>query len=132
MVKASIAGYWAATAHERADIDDQSYFAWVVPKYSIRGITTAFLMVLFLKVNAQNTAQRNPDVKLNHFLVPAIIVTTIATFLECLIDQYVGPLDRRLRFVSRTYNRLQLIPERAIISKNFLSLYTVIILKTKL
>jgi len=44
---------------------------------------------------------KNVDVKLNHFLVPAVMLTILGTFLESLIDQYVGPLDSRLRFVTR-------------------------------
>ena len=99
MVKATIAAYWAATADDRSDIDDPSYFTWVAPKYSIRGITTAFLMGLFLKVDALTVPLKNLDVKLNHLLVPTIMLMILGTFSECLIDQYVGPLDSRLRFV---------------------------------
>ena len=102
MVKATIAGYWAVTADTRTDNVDPSYFSWVAPKYSIRGITTAFLMGLFLKVDALAMPLNNGDVKLNHFLVPAVMLTILGIFSECLIDQYVGPLDSRLRFETKT------------------------------
>ncbi|XP_068725189.1 uncharacterized protein [Montipora capricornis] len=97
LLKATIAGYWAVTAHERTDIDDPSYFAWVAPKFSIRGFTTAFLIYLFLKLETLVTPLRNRHVAFNHFLVPVLTLMILGTFLECLIDQYVGPLDSRLR-----------------------------------
>ena len=99
MVKATVAGYWAATAQDRTDINDPSYFSWVTPKYSIRAITTAFLMGLFLKVDSITMPLKNFNVRINHFLVPVVMLTILGTFSECLIDQYVGPLDSRLRFV---------------------------------
>ncbi|XP_068689783.1 uncharacterized protein [Montipora foliosa] len=97
LLKATIAGYWAVTANERTDIDDPSYFAWVAPKYSIRGFTTAFLIYLFLKLETLVTPLRNRHVAFSHFLVPVLTLMILGTFLECLIDQYVGPLDSRLR-----------------------------------
>ena len=98
MVKATIAGYWAVTADTRHDFVNPSYFSWVAPKYCIRGITTAFLMGLFLMVDALAVPLRNSNVRLNHFLVPAVMLTILGIFSECLIDQYVGPVDSRLRF----------------------------------
>ena len=99
MIKAAISGYWAATAYDRTDIDDPPYYAWVVARYGARCISTVFLMGLFLKVDSRSLPQKNPDVKINHFLVPAMMLAILGAFLESLIDQYVGPLDRRLRFV---------------------------------
>ena len=99
MVKAAISGYWAVTENERKDIDDPPYFAWVVARYAARGISTLFLMGLFLKVDARSLPLKNHDVRINHFLVPAAMLAILGAFLESLIDQYVGPLDSRLRFV---------------------------------
>lgn len=104
MIKASISGYWAGTANEKMDIDypfDREYFAWVAASHTARGISTAFLMGLFLTVDARSLPQKNPDVKMNHFLVPTVISLIFSSFSESLIDQYVGLLDSRLRFVSR-------------------------------
>ncbi len=98
MIKAPISGYWAAIANERMDIDDPPYFAWVVPRYAWRAISTAFLMGLFLKVDLRSLPLKNPD-KINHFLVPLLIWAIFAAFCESVIDQYVGPLDSKLRFV---------------------------------
>ncbi|KAL9975526.1 hypothetical protein ACROYT_G012696 [Oculina patagonica] len=82
MIKAPISGYWAVTANERMDIDayDPPYFAWVVARFTI-------------------SAPEKPekDVKMNHFLVPTVMLAILGAFLETLIDQYVGPLDSRLR-----------------------------------
>lgn len=99
MVKAPISGYWAATANDRMDIDDPVYFAWVVARYTARGISTVFLMGLYLKVDTRSLPQKNRDVVINHFLVPVVMLAILGTFLESLIDQYVGPLDSRLRLV---------------------------------
>ena len=101
MIKAPISGYWAVTANEREDINDSSYFAWVVAKHAARCISTLFLMGLFLKVDARSLPQKNRDVRINHFLVPTIMLAILGALLESLVDQYVGPLDSRLRFVSR-------------------------------
>ena len=75
MIKAPISGYyyWAVTAHGRMDIDNPSYFAWLSAKDVARGISTAFLMGLFLKVDALSLPKKNLDVKMNHFLVPILI-----------------------------------------------------------
>ena len=101
IIKAPIPGYWAATASDRIGIDDPPYFAWVSAKYVARGISTAFLMVLFLKVDALSLPQKNSDVKMNHFFVPAVMLAILGAFSETLIDQYVGPVDIRLRFVTK-------------------------------
>ena len=104
MIKAPISGYWAVTANERVGINDPPYFAWLVAKDAARGISALFLMGLFLKVDARTLPQKNREVRINHFLVPAVMLAVLGAFLECLIDQYVGPLDSRLRFVSRCNN----------------------------
>ena len=104
MIKAPISGYWAVTGNERVGINDSPYFAWLVAKYAARGISALFLMGLFLKVDARTLPQKNRDVRINYFLVPAVMLAILGAFLECLIDQYVGPLDSRLRFVSRCNN----------------------------
>ena len=106
MIKAPISGYWAVTANERLDIDDSRYFAWLVAKYAARCISTLFLMGLFLKVDARSLPQRNRDVRINQFLVPATMLAILGAFLESLIDQYMGPLDSRLRFVSKCNHAL--------------------------
>ena len=85
------------------DIDNAPYFAWVVARYGARAISTAFLMGLFMKAEARSLPQQNPDVKMNHFLVPAVMLAILGAFSESLNDQYVGPLDSRLRFVA-THN----------------------------
>ena len=97
MAKAPIAGYWAFIG-----VGDPSYFCWVAAKYIVRGIAIVFLMGLFLKVDAREMPLTNHDVKLNHFLVPTVILTILGTFLESLIDQYVGQLDTLLRFATRS------------------------------
>ena len=95
MVKAAVTAYWAG--FRRDLVTFSSYFSWVAAKYVVRGITVAFLIGVFLKVDSR-TLPRSLVVKLNHFLVPILMLTILGTFLETLIDQYVGPLDSRLRF----------------------------------
>lgn len=99
LVKGAIAAYFAATAHDRSDIEDPSYMAWAAAKYSVRGITTAFLMFLFMKINARALPLQNPATRMNHFAVPIVMLGIFSVFLETLIDQYVGPLISTLRFV---------------------------------
>ena len=66
-----------------------------------RALTTLFLMVLFLQVNARALPLRNPDVKINHFLVPVLMLGIMANFAACLVDQYIGPLDWRMGYVNQ-------------------------------
>ena len=61
------------------------------------GDTTAFLIGLFLKVDTQTVSTGSRSVKMNHFLVPTLMLIILGTFLEALIDQYVGLLDRKVR-----------------------------------
>ena len=102
-MKATIAAYWACA---RTDISNpSSYFAWDTAKFSVRGIAAAFLMGLFLKVDARTVPMGNLNVKMNHFLVPTVMLTIFGTFVETLIDQYVGPIDRKLRLAKgSSYN----------------------------
>ena len=94
-MKATIAAYWACA---RTDISNpSSYFAWDAAKFSVRGIAAAFLMGLFLKVDARTVPMGNLNVEMNHFLVPTVMLTISGTFAETLIDQYVGPIDTNLR-----------------------------------
>lgn len=99
MVKAAIVAYWAATAPDRKDVADPSYMAWDAAKFIVRGLTTAFIMFLFMRVNVRTLPLNNPTESINHFLVPVVMLGIFSVFLETLIDQYVGPVDSTLRFV---------------------------------
>ena len=94
MTKAPIAAYWA---HTDVDAIHSSYFSWVAVKFIARGVTTVFLMGLFLKVDARTMPLNNLNVTLNHFLLPVLMLTILGTFLESLISQHVGPLDSKLQ-----------------------------------
>ena len=101
ITQAAIAGYWAATAHDRNDIGDKwvPYVAWHSGKFAVRGVSTAFLMYLFTMVNAQAFPQQNPNMENNDFVVPFIMLAVFSTFIETLVDQYVGAVDSAIRFV---------------------------------
>lgn len=99
LIKAAIACYWAATAHDRSDIGgDPSHIRWDAAKFVVRTVTTAFLMGLFMQVNARAFPLKNPTRRVNYLLVPAVMLGIISVFLETLIDQYLG-LDATIRFV---------------------------------
>lgn len=97
LVEAAIAGYWAQTAPQRHDIEDQSLMAWDSAKFFVRGLTGAFLIYVFMKVNARSLPFQNLNKKWNHLLVPVIMLGIFSVFVETLLDQYKGPLDTRLR-----------------------------------
>ena len=99
LLKANIVADWAVTATE-SDLDP-AYFA---PKLLARGLTTAFLIFLFIKLDTLTIPQENRHVLSYHFQVSAMTLMILATFLECLIDQYqhtdgLVSVDSRLRFV---------------------------------
>ena len=100
MIRALIASYWTCA---RTDVDDpgSANLAWNAAKFSVRGITTAFYMGLFHIVDSPTLSNSigSRNVKMNHFLVPAVMPTILGTFLGILIDQYVGPLARKMRLV---------------------------------
>ena len=99
LIKAAIACYWAAKRHERSDIrDDPSYIGWDAAKFVVRCVTTAFLMGLFMQVNAKAFPLKNPNRTKNYILVPALMLGIISLFLESLIDQYLG-VDAIIRLV---------------------------------
>lgn len=96
MISAALAGFWALTQNNYPD------YHWVGPEWAgpeliVRGLTTVFLMILFLRVNARALPSKNPDVEINHFLVPVLMLAILAHFSACLVDQYIGPLDRKIR-----------------------------------
>ena len=99
LIKAAIACYWAAKGHERKDIgDDPSYIGWHAAKFVVRCVTTAFLMGLFMQVNAKAFPLKNPNKTVNYILVPTLMLGIISLFLESLIDQYLG-VDAIIRLV---------------------------------
>lgn len=93
MIDAALAEFWAFTQHNPDWVGPK----WAGPEVAARGLTTVFLMVLFLQVNARALPFRNPDVKINHFLVPVLMLGILAHFSASLIDQYIGPLERKIR-----------------------------------
>ena len=97
LVEAAIAGYWAQTAPYRDDIDDQSFMGWDSAKFLVRGLTGAFLICVFMRVNARSLPFQNLNKRWNHLLVPVIMLGIFSVFGETLLDQYKGPLDTRLR-----------------------------------
>ena len=100
LLKGSIVTYWAVTVKDvRTDVHDPSYFAWVAPKLLVRGLTTAFLIFLFMKLDTVTMPREIRHMLSYHFQVSALTLMILATFLECLIDQYVGDVDRGLGFV---------------------------------
>lgn len=96
MIDAALAEFWAVTQHINPDWIGPG---WAGPELVVRGLTTVFLMVLFLQVNARALPVQNLDVKINHFLVPVLMLGILAHFSACLIDQYIGPLNRKIRLV---------------------------------
>ncbi|XP_074617652.1 uncharacterized protein LOC141876796 isoform X2 [Acropora palmata] len=91
MIKAALAVYWAqmeSAWHK---------FRWAGAELVMRGLTTLFLLYLFLKINPRALHLRNPRVKINHFLVPVLMFGITANFVACLVDQQIGPLDQILR-----------------------------------
>ena len=96
MISAALAQFWAITQ------DNYPVYHWVGPEWAgpeltVRGLTTVFLMVMFLQVNARALPSKNPDVKINYFLVPVLMLGILAHFSACLVDQYIGPLERKIR-----------------------------------
>ena len=92
MIKAALAVYWA-------QIESALHtFRWAGVELVTRGLTTLLLMYLFLKVNPRALHLRNPQVKINHFLVPVLMFGITANFASCLVDQQIGPLDQVLRY----------------------------------
>ena len=105
LIKAAIACYWAATAHDRKDIGED--IGWDAAKFVVRSVTTAFLMGLFMQVNARAFPLKNLNRKVNYLLVPAVMLGIISVFLESLIDQYFG-LGATFRFVMMRETRVHL------------------------
>jgi len=68
----------------------------VCTKLLVRGLTTAFLIFLFMKLDTVTMPRENGHVLSYHFQVSALTLMILATFLECLIDQYIGDVDRGL------------------------------------
>lgn len=93
MAKSTIISYWAVTEHERSMV-------WTAAKYTIRGLITAFLIGIFLKVNAKALPIQNPDRIINHFLVPLLMLGILSVFSESLVDLYFGSVEKRIRCVA--------------------------------
>ena len=102
MIKAALAVYWAqieSALHK---------YRWAGAELVMRGLTTLFLMYLFLKINPRALPLRNPQVKINHFLMPVLMFGITANFASCLVDQQIGPLDQILRYCNQFLARIPL------------------------
>ena len=99
IVSAALAQFWAVT-----QINYPHYHwvgpEWAGPELAVRGLTAVFLMVMFLQVNARALPSQNPDVKINNFLVPVLMFGILAHFSAGLVDEYIGPLDKKIRLAS--------------------------------
>ena len=96
MIKAALAVYLAqieSALHK---------YRWAGAELGMRGLTTLFLMYLFLKVNPRALPLRNPQVKINHFLVPVLMFGITANFAACLVDIQIGQLDHILRYCNQS------------------------------
>ena len=94
MVKGALTALWIKNLHTAPNIQ---YFEWAAAKILTRGIGAAFLMVIYAKVNGRIIADRNQDVKINHFLVPALMLCVFSEAIGSAIDQYHGSVERTLR-----------------------------------
>ena len=97
LVEAAIAGYWAQTAPHGGDVQDPSFMGWDSAKLLVRGLTGAFLILVFMKINARSLPFQNLNKKWNHLLVPVIMLGILSVFVETLLDQHEGHLDIKLR-----------------------------------
>ena len=97
LVEAAIAGYWAQTAPHGGDVQDPSFMGWASAKLLVRGLTGAFLILVFMKINARSLPFQNLNKKWNHLLVPVMMLGILSVFVETLLDQYEGPVDMKLR-----------------------------------
>ena len=92
-VKALLTLYWASGFHE---LSMRDYFGIQGTWYIMRAVGSAFLIVLFLKMKTEVILSKNREVRLNHFLVPSIMIGSLSVFVGSAIDQYVGEIDTRI------------------------------------
>lgn len=88
--KAAFVEFWSVGYHS---------YRWAGVELIARGLTSLFLMVLYLKIHARVLPLRNPDVRINHFLVTVLILGIMAKFVTILVDQHNGSFDRRVGYV---------------------------------
>ena len=92
-VKALLTFYWASRFHE---LGMRDYFGIQGFMFMVRAVGSAFLIVLFLKMKTEVILSQNREVRLNHFLVPSIMVGSLSVFVGSAIDQYLGEIDTRI------------------------------------
>ena len=105
MLEAAIFSFWASPESEVPL--HRSCILWEALKYFVRSLTTAFLIFLFIDIDARTFSYQTSSK--NHFLVPAVMLGVFSMFGEGLIDQKVGPLDQLLRFVTASLSTIKKI-----------------------
>ena len=73
-----------------------THFEWSAAKILTRGVGTAFLMVIYAKMDVKVIANYNQDIKINHLLVPALMLCILSEAVGCAIDQYKGSVEKKL------------------------------------
>ena len=79
MNKAGLVEFWSVSYHS---------YRWAGVELIARGLNSLFLMVLYLKIHSWALPLRNPEVRINNFLVTVFMLGIMATFVAILVDQH--------------------------------------------
>ena len=93
VVKATLAFYWASGFH---NFKMRGYFGCQGMQCTLRAVSSAFLIVMFVKIKKAVIITKNGAVELNYILVPIIMIASLSTFIGSAIDQYIGEIDTRI------------------------------------
>ena len=97
-VQAALMGFWASIGLRPDDEDDQ-YCGWAAASLSVMAVGTLFLVIVFARLNVAVITKRNPTIKANHFLVPAMMLGIVAEFVSAAASKDVGPTQKMIRYV---------------------------------
>ena len=96
-MEAAIACFWAVKNRSGIQGVAPQDIPWTTAKFAVRSVTTAFLIVLFMKINVRAFPSNNPTKSGNFTLVPIVMFGVISMFIEGLIDRKVGWVHQYLR-----------------------------------
>ena len=97
-VQAALMGFWASIGLRPDDEDDQ-YCAWTAAALGVKAVETLFDVIVFARLNVAVITKRNPTIRANHFLVPAMMLGIVAEFVGTAASKDVGTAQKMIRYV---------------------------------
>ena len=101
LFRATVIGYWASSHKHIFDDYQINYLIWNCSKYSLKILSTGFLVFMFTNVarhvHVLEEVYQNERI---HILLPAFFLTIVASYFNSIIATYNGEIEKQLSTIT--------------------------------